>query len=283
MSEENGLNSDDQRSNLDLTGQVILVTGGAGVLCAPVCRFLASSGACLAILDINAESTKTLADEIHQARGEAIAVPVDITHKESLESALSMIMKTYGHIDVLINGAGGNHPQATTNTNQTFFDLPQEAMQWVLDLNLLGTILSCQVFGQTIAHQRTGSIINIASINIFRPLTRIPAYAAAKAAVSNFTQWLAVYMAQEFSTEIRANAIAPGFFLTNQNRYLLIDQDTGKLSKRGQAIIDHTPLKRFGEPDDLLSTVAWLLSPRSSFITGIVIPIDGGFSAYSGI
>jgi NAD(P)-dependent dehydrogenase (short-subunit alcohol dehydrogenase family) len=186
-------------------------------------------------------------------------------------------------VDILINGAGGNSPLATTRADLSFFELPENAINWVIELNLKGTIMACQVFGRIMAQQKQGIILNISSMNAFRPLTRIPVYSAAKAAVSNFTQWLAVHMAQEYSPEIRVNAIAPGFFLTDQNRYLLVDKETGNLSPRGQTIIEHTPLKRFGNPDDLVGTVHWLLSPASSFITGIIVPIDGGFSAFSGV
>jgi NAD(P)-dependent dehydrogenase (short-subunit alcohol dehydrogenase family) len=183
----------------------------------------------------------------------------------------------------LINGAGGNKPQATTNQDLKFFDLPADAFRWVFDLNMLGTILPTQVFAKMMAVQGSGIILNISSMNAFRPLTRIPAYSAAKAGVSNFTQWLAVHMAQEYSPAIRVNAIAPGFFLTEQNRFLLTDKETGELTARGQTIIQHTRMGRFGTPDDLVGTVLWLVSPASAFVTGIVVPIDGGFSAFSGV
>ena len=183
----------------------------------------------------------------------------------------------------MINGAGGNKPQATTNQDQKFFDLPADTFRWVFDLNMLGTILPTQVFAKIMAEQGSGVILNISSMNAFRPLTRIPAYSAAKAGVSNFTQWLAVHMAQEYSPNIRVNAIAPGFFLTEQNRFLLTDKDTGELTARGQTIINHTPMGRFGNPKDLLGVVLWLVSPAAEFVTGVVIPIDGGFSAFSGV
>jgi NAD(P)-dependent dehydrogenase (short-subunit alcohol dehydrogenase family) len=267
----------------DLDGKVIAVTGGAGVLCASLCRTLATVGAKIAILDINVKASDTLALEIKQSGGEAIALASDVSVKDDLKVAAQGIIQSYGRVDMLINGAGGNSPEATTRTDLPFFDLPDDAINWVVNLNLIGTILACQVFGKIMAKQKKGIILNISSMNAFRPLTRIPAYSAAKAAVSNFTQWLAVHMAQEYSPEIRVNAIAPGFFLTEQNRYLLIDQATGNLSNRGQTIIDHTPMRRFGSPEDLAGTVLWLLSPASSFVTGIVVPIDGGFSAFSGV
>lgn len=267
----------------DLAGKVIVVTGSAGILCSPLCRTLATEGAKLALLDINTEAVDNLALEINQSGGEAIALTSDVIEKKSLDAAAHGIMHSYGRVDILVNGAGGNNPRATTNADLSFFDLPDSAIQWVVDLNLIGTIYACQVFGKLIAQQKKGVILNISSMNAFRPLTRIPAYSAAKAAVSNFTQWLAVHMAQEYSQDIRVNAIAPGFFLTDQNRYLLTDRVTGNLSERGQTIIDHTPMGRFGNPEDLVGTVLWLLSPAASFITGIVVPIDGGFSAYSGV
>jgi len=186
-------------------------------------------------------------------------------------------------VDILINGAGGNKKQATTGPELSFFDLPADAAQWVFNLNFMGTLLPCQVFGRVIAEQGEGVILNISSMNAFRPLTKIPAYSGAKAAVSNFTQWLAVHMAQEYAPHIRVNAVAPGFFLTEQNRFLLTDETTGALTPRGQTIIEHTPMGRFGDPEDLLGTVLWLLSPASAFVSGIIVPVDGGFSAFSGV
>jgi len=184
---------------------------------------------------------------------------------------------------ILVNGAGGNKKEATTGKDLSFFDLPPEAVQWVFNLNFLGTLLPSQVFGKKMVERGEGVILNISSMNAFRPLTRIPAYSGAKAAVSNFTQWLAVHIAQEYSPNIRVNALAPGFFLTDQNRFLLTDEKSGELTPRGRQIIDHTPQARFGDPEDLLGAMFWLLSPASQFVTGVVVPIDGGFSAYSGV
>jgi NAD(P)-dependent dehydrogenase (short-subunit alcohol dehydrogenase family) len=203
--------------------------------------------------------------------------------KANIEVVAGEVIAEFGQVDILINGAGGNKPQATTNQDLKFFDLPADAFRWVFDLNMLGTILPTQVFAKMMAEQGSGIILNISSMNAFRPLTRIPAYSAAKAGVSNFTQWLAVHMAQEYSPAIRVNAIAPGFFLTEQNRFLLTEKETGELTARGQTIIQHTPMGRFGTPDDLVGTVLWLVSPASAFVTGIVVPIDGGFSAFSGV
>jgi NAD(P)-dependent dehydrogenase (short-subunit alcohol dehydrogenase family) len=207
----------------------------------------------------------------------------DVLKRDTLEQARAVIMHEFGRLDGLINAAGGNRPDATTTPDRSFFDLPEEALRFVFDLNLMGTIGPSQIFGQMMAQRGEGVILNISSMNAFRPLTRIAAYSAAKAGVSNFTQWLAVHMAQEYSPRIRVNAIAPGFFITEQNRYLLTEPETGALTARGEAIISHTPMARFGTPEDLLGAVVWLLSPASAFVSGVVIPIDGGFSAYSGV
>jgi NAD(P)-dependent dehydrogenase (short-subunit alcohol dehydrogenase family) len=266
----------------DLSGMSAVVTGGAGVLCSALCRGLAQEGVKVAILDLNRPAAEGLADEIILSGGEAIAIHCDVCDKESLKTAAKEIVSSYGEVDILINGAGGNSAKATTTEGLAFFDIPENALRWVFDLNLIGTMLASQVFGNIMAGQKKGSILNISSMNAYRPLTRIPAYSAAKAAVSNFTQWLAVYMAKEYSPDIRVNAIAPGFFLTDQNHYILIEED-GELTERGQTIIKHTPMKRFGIPEDLMGVVLWLVSPASSFVTGIVVPIDGGFSAFSGV
>lgn len=266
----------------DLSDKVAVVTGGAGVLCSALCRALVTAGAKVAVLDLNAVAAKSLADEI-SSNGTAIGIGCNVLDRTCLEDAAQVVLKEFGRVDILINGAGGNKPEATSSAEQTFFDLPQDAIRLVLDLNLMGTILASQVFGKLMAKQGSGNILNISSMNSFRPLTRIAAYSAAKAGVSNFTQWLAVHMAQEYSPEIRVNAIAPGFFLTDQNRYLLNNEQTEKLTSRGQTIIDHTPMRRFGSPDDLLGTLLWLVSPASAYVTGIVVPVDGGFSAFCGV
>ena len=264
----------------DITNKVAIVTGGAGVLCKGMCRALAQAGAKVVVLDLRLEPATMLATELGN---EAIGLACNVLDKDSIEIAAQVVKTRFGRADILINGAGGNKPQATTNPEQSFFDLPSDALRGVFDLNLLGVILPSQVFGKIMAEQKSGVIINISSMNAFRPLTRIPAYSAAKAGVSNFTQWLAVHMAQEYSPEIRVNAIAPGFFLTEQNRFLLTDKDSGDLTQRGQTIITHTPQGRFGSPDDLLGTLLWLVSPASAFVTGVVVPVDGGFSAFGGV
>ncbi len=277
------MNTSNFQQLFDLSGKVAVVTGGAGVLCAAMCRGLAEAGVKIAALDLNAEAAGSLAADIRISGGEAIGVECNVLDKPSLEAAAQSVVARFGRVDILVNGAGGNKATATTNPEQRFFDLPAEALRWVFDLNLMGTILPTQVFGRLMAEQGCGVILNISSMNAFRPLTRIAAYSAAKAGVSNFTQWLAVHMAQEYSSEIRVNAIAPGFFLTEQNRYLLTDKETGELTPRGKSILGHTPMARFGTPEDLLGVLLWLVSPAATFVTGIVVPVDGGFSAFSGV
>jgi len=267
------------KERFDIQGQCAVVTGGAGVLCAAMCNALADAGAKVAVLDIRLEFAEKLAAEIGNG---ATGIACNALDKASLENAAQRVLNSFGRVDILINGAGGNQPQATTGAEQPFFNLLPNALQNVFDLNLMGAILPCQVFGKVMAEQKSGVILNISSMNAFRPLTRIPAYSAAKAAVSNFTQWLAVHMAQEYSPNIRVNALAPGFFIGEQNRNLLLNKD-GSLTARGETIIQHTPQSRFGTPDDLLGAMLWLVSPASAFVTGIVTPVDGGFSAFSGV
>ena len=266
-----------------LAGQVAIVTGGGGVLCGAMGRALGRLGVQVAVLDLFEQAAQRVVDEIMGQGGEAVAVTCDVLDRASVEDARDTVLKRWGRVDILVNGAGGNKKQATTSPDLSFFDLPPDAIRWVFDLNFLGTLLPSQVFGQPMAEQGAGCILNVSSMNAFRPLTRIPAYSAAKAAVSNFTQWLAVHMAQEYSSRIRVNAIAPGFFLTEQNRFLLTEETTGNLTPRGRTIIEHTPMGRFGAPEDLIGTVVWLLSPAAAFVTGVVVPVDGGFSANSGV
>ena len=267
----------------DFTGQTIVVTGGTGILGGEIACALVGCGANVAILDRNTDPAAGLMDRMGQASNRAVVVAADVLDPASLQRAADQVIEQFGGIDALVNGAGGNLPKSTTGPDASFFDLPADALRWVVDLNLLGTILPSQVFGRVMARQQRGTVLNISSMNAVRPLTRIPAYSAAKAGVSNFTQWLAVHLAQEYSPRIRVNAIAPGFVLTQQNRFLLTDEKTGALTPRGQSIISHTPMGRFGQPEDLLGAVLWLLSPASAFVTGIVVPIDGGFSAFSGV
>lgn len=271
------------QDDFKVKGLSIVITGGAGVLCSRMVKRFVELGAHVAVLDLDFQSAKGLVDDVEGNPGTAIAIQVDVLDKKSIQTAAKQVISTYRRIDVLINGAGGNNSKATTGEDNSFFDMPVNAIRFVTDLNLLGTILPTQVFGKYIAKQGEGVILNVSSMNALRPLTRIPAYSAAKAAVSNFTQWLAVHMAQEYSPNIRVNAIAPGFLLTDQNRFLLTDETSGELTDRGKSILDHTPMNRFGDPEDLLGVVQWLISPASKFVTGTVIPIDGGFSAFSGV
>ncbi len=265
--------------------KTVAITGGSGILGSEMVCALASLGANVAILDLPPNVPEQVSQRIKKLdnAGQVIAVQADVLKRETLLEAEKTIRSRLGPVNILINAAGGNRPAATTGPEQPFFDLPEEALRFVLDLNLLGTVLPSQVFGRGMAEQKQGVILNISSMNAFRPLTRIPAYSAAKAAVSNFTQWLAVHIAQEYSPAIRVNAIAPGFFLTEQNRFLLTSSETGELTARGQAILAHLPMQRFGAPEDLLGTMLWLLSPASAYVTGVVVPVDGGFSAYSGV
>jgi len=266
-----------------IEGKVAAITGGGGVLCGVMARAMGRLGAKVAVLDISREAAGNVAAEISAGGGDAIAIECDVLRRPSIEGAAQEVVRVYGRVDILINGAGGNRAEATTSSEQTFFDLAPHDIERVFDLNSLGTILPCQVFGKLMAQQDEGVILNVSSVNAFRPLTRIPAYSSAKAAVSNFTRWLAVHMAQEYSPGIRVNAIAPGFLLTEQNRFLLTDEASGELTSRGRSIIEHTPMRRFGDPEELVATVLWLVSEGAKFVTGVVVPVDGGFSAFSGV
>lgn len=278
--------------NFDLRNEVAVVTGAGGVLCSGIATVLSEYGAKVAVLDINLESAQKTANQINSNGGTAIAVMADCLSVESLNKANQKVKAELGACTLLVNGAGGNSPKANTshefleqgfldNPNETsFFDLDATAFGRVFDLNLRATVITTQVFAKDMARTKRGNIINISSMNAFRPLTKIPAYSSAKAAVSNFTQWLGVYLAP---SGVRCNAIAPGFFVSNQNRELLINND-GSLTARGSKIISHTPMRRFGEQQDLYGTILWLASVQASgFVTGIVVEVDGGFSAYSGV
>lgn len=267
----------------DFTGRTFVVTGGTGVLGGEVACALAGAGANVVLLDRNLDPAQGIMERMGPHACQAAAVYGNVLDRESLLEAAATINERFGCVNGLINAAGGNKPAATTNPDLSFFDLPQDALRFVFDLNVMGTILPCQVFGQQMAQCGEGVILNFSSMNAFRPLTRTVAYAAGKAAISNFTQWLAVHMAQQYGSQIRVNAVAPGFFMGEQNRFLLTDRETGELTPRGRAIIDHTPMGRFGNPEDLLGTILWLLSGASAFVTGIVVPVDGGFSAFSGV
>lgn len=266
----------------DLANKVAVVTGGGGVLCSTMCKALGENGAAVAVLDLKEDAAKKVADAIQAAGGKALAVQADVLNRESLETAAEKIHQELGTIDILINGAGGNKAEATAGAEMSFFDIPADAVQWVFNLNCLGTILPSQVFVRDLVEKKEGRVINICSMAGIRPLTRVVAYSAAKAAVANFTQWLAVHLAQEYSPKIRVNAIAPGFFLTTQNEYLLKEK-SGEDTPRGKTIRDHTPAGEYGNPQDLVSTLLWLLDDASAFVTGTIIPVDGGFAAFSGV
>lgn len=266
----------------DLKGKTAVITGGAGILGSSIASGLAGAGAKVAICDI--VNYRQRAKDISNMGIDARGYYIDVMDKDKITSCKDSILDDFGSVDILVNAAGGNLKEATTSEELSFFDLPLDAIQKVIALNLFGgAILPAQVFGKDMANNSTGgSIINISSMNALRPLTRIPGYSAAKAAVSNFTKWLAVHFAQQYNKKLRVNAIAPGFFLTKQNHYLLFDKDE-KLTERGRSIIAHTPMAEFGEPEDLTGACIWLASDASRFVTGTVIPIDGGFGAYSGV
>ncbi len=278
---------------IDLSGKVAVITGGGGVLCSEIAKGLGEAGASVALLNRNKEKSAPVAQAIEEAGGKAIAISADVLSDESLEAALKEITDAFGGIDILINGAGGNQPGATASLERateasvegsdegtSFFQLQMDSFSSVIDVNLLGTIRTCQIFGKAIHERGGGTILNISSMAAFKPLTKVAGYSASKAAVSNFTQWLAVHLAP---LNIRVNAIAPGFFLTEQNRFLLTDEKTGELTTRGNTIISQTPMRKFGEPGDLLGITLCLVSDAGKFMTGTVIPIDGGFEAFSGV
>ena len=267
----------------NLKGKVVVITGGAGELCSEMAKAIGNCGGKVVVLDISEEATDKLSKELKDKSIEHLIIKVDVLNKNSVEEAAKKIVNKFERVDILINGAGGNIPETTTDSEHSFLELNLKNVESAFNLNFIGTFLASQVFGKIFAEQEEGVIINISSISAFTPLTRIPVYSAAKAAVSNFTKWLAVHMSNNYSTKIRVNAIAPGFILTKQNRYLLIDEETGKLTDRGKKIIEHTPMGRFGESEDLISTVLWLISPGSKFVHGAIIPVDGGFSSFSGV
>ncbi len=278
--------------SIDLKNKVAVITGAGGVLCSIFAEAIAACGAKVALLDLNETAAEAVADKIRKNGGEAIAVKVNCLEKESIEAAKVVVDKAFGACDILINGAGGNNPRATTDDEtfnpeslekadgKNFFNLSADSFRFVFDLNVTAAVLTTQVFALDMAKAGSGNIINISSMNAYRPLTKIPAYSSAKAAVSNLTQWLAVHFA---GTGIRVNAIAPGFFCTNQNRALLFNEDGTPTARTGK-ILAATPMRRFGESEELLGGLLFLLSDKAAgFVTGIVLPIDGGFSAYSGV
>jgi NAD(P)-dependent dehydrogenase (short-subunit alcohol dehydrogenase family) len=267
----------------DIRGRVAVVVGGSGALGGAIARGLGQAGARVAIVGRRGDACKRAAAELAVLGAEAIAAPCDALDRDGLAMVATAIEAQLGHVDILVNAAGGNDPRATATPGQPFFDLDPAAIETVFANNLRSVTLPCQVFGREMARRGSGAILNIASMSALRPLTQVGAYGAAKAAVVNFTQWLATYMAREYGPGIRVNALAPGFFLTEQNRYLLFDTATEQWTDRGRAIVAHTPMGRLGEPHDLVGTALWLVSPAAAFVTGIVVPVDGGFSAFSGV
>lgn len=270
-------------NGFDMTGKVVAITGGGGVLCSEMAVGLASAGASIAVMGRTLEPLQKVVSRIEKAGGKAIAVQCNVLDKPMVEAALAQIISAFGKVDVLINGAGGNKKEATTGPDAPFYDMPVDAIKYVFDLNFTGSLLPSQVFGKEMTKAGKGVILNVSSMSAIRPLTKVAVYGAAKAAMDNFTKWLSVHLCQNYSKEIRVNAIAPGFFLTEQNRFLLTDEKTGKLTPRGETIVGHTPMGRFGEASELIGTTLWLCSDASKFVTGTVIPVDGGFSAFSGV
>lgn len=266
----------------DLRGRVAVVTGGSGTLGSAMARGLAGAGVRVAILGRRLERAQAVAAQIERSGGEALPVAADVLDPATLARARDDVVGRWGSVDILVNAAGGNLPQATLADGGSVFELSVEGWRSAVDLNLLGTLLPIQAFGPTMAAARHGSIVNISSMASQRVLTRVPAYSAAKAAVENLTRWLAVDLARKHGDGLRVNAVAPGFFIGEQNRRLLTNED-GSFTPRGARIIEHTPAGRFGEPDDLIGTVLWLCGPGSRFVNGAVIPVDGGFSAFSGV
>lgn len=269
-------------SQFGLAGKVAVVTGATGVLGGAIAAGLARAGARVAILGRRAARAEEVAASIREFGGEAVAAPADVLDPARLENVRQSLLARFGQIDILVNAAGGNTPAATVTESSAFFDLAPAALREVLELNLMGTVLPCQVFGRAMAQQRSGAIVNISSMAARRALSRVGAYGAAKAAIENLTRWLAVELARRYGEGLRVNAIAPGFFLGEQNRALLVKAD-GSPTARGRAIIDDTPAGRFGEPDDLVATAVWLCGPGAAFVTGVVVAVDGGFDAFSGV
>lgn len=270
-------------NDFDVDDEVCVITGGSGVLGSEMASALGENGASVVILARGEEGLRETGELLAEQGVDHLTVSASVLDRMELEAAAETVIDEYGRIDVLINAAGGNSPEATTGPDTSFFDLPMEGLRNVVNVNFIGTVLASQVFGEYMVEAGSGTILNVSSMNAYTPLTKIPAYSGAKAAVSNFTEWLAVHMSHNYSPDIRVNAIAPGFFLTEQNRYLLIDEETDEYTDRGQTIIDHTPQRRFGRPEDLSTAVLWLVSPGSEFVHGASIPIDGGFSAFSGV
>ncbi len=267
----------------DLTGRVAVLTGGSGTLGSLMARALLQTGARVCLIGRDLVKAENAARALSPDAGRAMAIAADVTDRAAVEAACAAVLSAWQRVDILVNAAGGNRPDATTGPQRAFFDLSGDAVRAAVDLNLMGTVLPSQVFGRAMAAAGAGSIINISSMAVPRALTRVVAYSAGKAAMENFTRWLAVYMAREVSPGVRVNALAPGFFLAEQNRAMLTDLATGELTPRGRAIVDHTPMGRFGDPAELSGALLFLASDASRFVTGIVLAVDGGFSAWSGV
>lgn len=268
--------------NFGLAGKTAVITGGAGVLGSEIAKDLALNGVKVAILGHSGDKAQIIADEINRAGGTAIACNADVLNKESLISARNFVENNFRHLDILINGAGGNKIEATTSENNSFFDIDLESLKWVFDLNVMGAILTTQIFGELFIESQKGCVINISSMAAYHPLTKTVAYSGAKAAVSNFTQWMAVHFNQNYSVNIRVNAVAPGFLLTKQNRFLMEDEN-GAPTVRGRKVLEKTPMNRYGKPSEISGAILWLCSEAASFVNGAIIPVDGGFSAYWGV
>jgi len=280
---DKGILKMDLQKAFDFTGQVAVITGGGGVLCGTIAKYFAARGGKAAIVDLNLDAAQAIADDIKTNGGTAEAFKANVLERDSVEQMAKNVVKTFGKIDILINGAGGNKKEATTSEELPFADMPIEAVKFVMDLNFIGTLLPSQVIAPYMFKQNSGKILNFSSMASLKPLTKTPAYSAAKAAITNFTQWLAVHISQGYSDKIRVNALVPGFFLTAQNKYLLTDKDTGNMTPRGQQVIDHTPMARYGSPEDLVAPALFLLSDASSFVHGTTLTVDGGMSAYGGV
>lgn len=267
----------------DLKGKVAVITAGGGAICGEIASALAGQGVKVAVLDVVADAAERRAEEIRVAGGTAMAAYCDALNRESVSSAVDSVLAEYGTVDILVNGAGGSRKETTTTPDLEFFDMSADAIDAVVQLNYMSAVVPSQVVGRIFAEKKAGVILNISSIAAFRPLTRAIAYSNGKAATNSFTQWLAVHMAQNYSPDIRVNAIAPGFMLTNQNRFLLIDETTGEMTERGRQVLAHVPMRRYGQPKELTGAALWLVSDNASFVTGAVIPVDGGLTAFAGV
>lgn len=267
----------------DLNGKVAVITGAGGAICGAISTALAKLGARVAILDISPDACKAMADSICGDGKQATAIQCDVLDKDQVQSAIDQVLANYGTVDILINGAGGSRKEATTSPDQPFFTMSPDDINSVMALNYMSAVIPSQVVGEIFAEKQAGVILNITSIAGISPLTNAIGYSNGKAAANSFTHWLAVHMAKNYSPKIRVNAIAPGFVLTQQNRFLMIDEETGEWTARAKAVVDNVPMARFGKPEEIVGAVLWLVSDSASFVTGAIVPVDGGYSAYSGV